>query len=207
MLKRLNKTFRLALLTAALAFAQQVNAIQIDGTIDFTGGVSISQTGTTAAVHFFPSASVDGEPFASNPTGHYSEIMPGTDATFTDFSYDTLTLALTPTSLNVWEVVDDGVTYTFTLDHLSSATLADPQYGTMIQGTGVANITGGVIDFDPTPGTFVLAGSGTSTRFRFSSGTSVSPGSGTSVPDGGSAVALLGITMIGLEGLRRGLIA
>ncbi len=67
-----------------------------------------------------------------------------------------------------------------------------------ITGTGTLNGAG----FDSTPGTWAFsaqsAGGIHQASFTFSADTT-----GAGVPDGGSAVALLGIALVGLEGLRR----
>ena len=65
-----------------------------------------------------------------------------------------------------------------------------------VDGTGTISGNG----FDMTNGTwsFTTQNPSAHARFSFSAATG-------SVPDGGSAVALLGIALVGIEGLRRGL--
>jgi VPDSG-CTERM motif len=68
----------------------------------------------------------------------------------------------------------------------------------MIDITGTGTLTGN--GFDPTPGAWEFTSQSALGRrhltFSFSADTSA-------VPDGGSAVALLGIALVGVEALRR----
>ena len=94
-----------------------------------------------------------------------------------------------------WSFVFGGNTYTFNLLALTSGHV---QSGSMaFTGTGTAFINGG----GPSPANWSLQGStGTGFRFTLSSSTTGALGA---VPDGGSAVALLGIALVGVEALRR----
>jgi hypothetical protein len=86
----------------------------------------------------------------------------------------------------------------FTFDLLSATVLVQNSKTLSIEGTGTVSGNG----FDPTAmdWSFTTQSSGGKTRTTFSfSGNGVAVG----VPDGGSAVALLGLALIGIEFLRR----
>ena len=91
---------------------------------------------------------------------------------------------------NFWQV--DGFVF-----NLSSSSIS-MQGGGSVTVNGTGTITGN--GFDVTSGTwsFTTQNPSAHARFSFSAATG-------SVPDGGSAVALLGIALVGIEGLRRGL--
>ena len=83
---------------------------------------------------------------------------------------------------------------------LDTATI-DTQNSHLLSITGTGTLSGA--GFDPTPGTWAFSAQSAAgihqASFTFSADTNTGPG----VPDGGSAVALLGIALVGLEGLRR----
>ncbi len=87
----------------------------------------------------------------------------------------------------------------FTFD-LTSSTL-DFQSGSFLNASGTGWITGN--GYDATPGSwwFTAQLPEADGRFSYSAGTSANPGS--NVPDGGSAFALLGLALGGMEALRR----
>ena len=91
---------------------------------------------------------------------------------------------------NFWQV--DGFVFNLT----SSSIMMQGGGSVTVAGTGT--ITGN--GFDMTSGTwsFTTQNPSAHARFSFSAATG-------SVPDGGSAVALLGIALVGIECLRRGL--
>jgi hypothetical protein len=84
----------------------------------------------------------------------------------------------------------------FTFDLLSATVLVQNAKTLSIEGTGIVSGNG----FDPTAMDFTTQSSGGKTRTTFSfSANGVAVG----VPDGGSAVALLGLALTGIELLRR----
>lgn len=114
--------------------------------------------------------------------------------TYTNFSYTTGGGPTTPaTPFTLWSFTSGTHTYTFELDS-NIAEGANTASVFQVSGTGTAFIDGG----DPSAGTWTLTGSPGSGSFKFvaASVTSV-------VPDGGSAVALLGIALAGIEAARR----
>jgi hypothetical protein len=93
-----------------------------------------------------------------------------------------------------WTYTSGGHTYTFTLTGLTNVHTA----ATSMSATGVGYV---VVD---NTGPHIAASwstSGTGANFMYNNTTSIV--STTTVPDGGSAVALLGVAMTGIEGLRR----
>jgi hypothetical protein len=95
-----------------------------------------------------------------------------------------------------WEV--QGFTFTLT----SSSLLFQDADGLVVAGSGV--VSG--YTYDPTPGLWsFLTEPGVTPKFRFSTSAGVKGASpnGASVPDGGTTVTLLGLSLLGLYGARR----
>jgi hypothetical protein len=92
---------------------------------------------------------------------------------------------------NFWQV--DGFVFNLTSSNISM------QGGGSVTVNGTGTISGN--GFDLTSGTwsFTTQNPSASSRFSFSAA------AGQAVPDGGSGVALLGIALVGIECLRRGL--
>ena len=180
----------LAMVSCAL-LAQQAHAFS--GTVEFTGSASASGAsgaGTTT-ITFSNPWHVTTDPNAA-PDGAYTGTA-GTAATMFSFSFtgDGATATLTAPVTPMWSFVFGGNTYTFNLDALSNGHV---QSGSMsFSGTGFAFINGA----DATSASWSLQGSSSGGfTFRLSSST-------TAAPDGGSAVALLGLAFAGVEGTRR----
>jgi VPDSG-CTERM motif len=190
----------LASLTAmvvAAGFALSAQATQITGTIGFTdpnGGTVKTVSGTTT-VHLNTGATVN---FG---TDTYSTILNGTSATFKDIAFtgsgtsSTLTASVTP----AWLVVSGANNFSFDLTSLFSTSMGvmSGVHSFTLSGSGVAHATG----FEDTNAVFSLqgTGSGAVTFTIFQASTTAIPG----VPDGGSAVALLGLGLVAVEALRR----
>ena len=97
----------------------------------------------------------------------------------------------------LWEFSAGGITYSFDLTSLTYANI-ESAWGVnaeALSGVGIAHATG----LEDSQGTFSLMGVGVgygkTFQFKFISGSSV--------PDGGSTAALLGLTLVGVEILRR----
>ena len=180
---KLSKTFLAVLATGVLScalFSQQAHANTIQGNITFTGGVRLD-TGNPNTAHSVTSFKntvvfgVDGD--------FDTFINPGDSATFS------APWVFSAPKAGLWSVGG------FTFNLLSS---------TVSQGNGFLNVSGtGTISgngFDGTSGTFRFStqspGSGRPPIFSFSAASQ-------GVPDGGSAVALLGLALTGMEVLRR----
>jgi hypothetical protein len=182
-MKNLTKTMlavlALGLLSCAL-FSQQAQANTIQGSITFSGGATLD-TGNANTAHAVTSfqntvvQSVDGD--------FDTFINPLDSATFSaSWVFD----PSTPTAA-LWSVGG------FTFDLLTS---------TFVRGGGFLNVSGsGTISgngFNGTSGTFNFStqNPGPGGIFSFSAASQ-------GVPDGGSAAALLGIALTGIEVLRR----
>jgi hypothetical protein len=201
-------TKRLAVLAGGLLscsfFCQQAQATPINGTINFSGSVTLSKNPAmmTSSLVF------TGPAFTTLATGDYASVTPGTstNGSFTNFTFNDISLAITSpaTPFVEWSFVFGGKTYQFLLDSpLSSGNVTlghggpNPSpWSFAVSGTGTATATG----FDDTFGTFTLSGTGTGAHLTFAGSFSAL---GVTVPDGGATVALLGIALVGVEVLRR----
>ena len=186
------KKIILTLVVAGCAALISQQAYAVTGSIEFTGAMAGSTTKGTTTITFTNPWHVfvgDGD-YAGVPST--SNGGPATAATFNSFSYtgNGLTATLVAPVTPQWTFTYLGVTYSFDLSSLTNAVLTAT--GFTAQGNGTANI-----GTDSSPATWTIQGSGTKFTFTFSSSTT------TAVPDGGSAVALLGIALTGIEAGRR----
>lgn len=179
---KLSKTVLAALTIGVLScglFSQQAQAALITGNINFAGSVTFDgPLGTANAVTSFINTHVE-----SGGTGDFAGIPINTPvAMAASWTFD----PSTPTP-GLWSVGG------FTFNLLSSVIVFQSPQGLIITGTGIVSAAG----FDDTAmdWSFTSQKSGTGT-FSFSANS-------TAVPDGGSAVALLGIALTGIEVLRR----
>jgi hypothetical protein len=181
-----------------LAFSQNASACRhplppvtlasaIDGSITFAGAVQFDinslATATRVNTWFDSNGNAGFSTVQLGATGAFAGILAGTQATM---AQPWIFNPSTPTP-GLWSVGG------FTFDLLSSTVVTHIAAFLNITGTGIISGNG----FDPTAGTW-----------SFSSQTPGGPifsfsASSSTVPDGGSAVALLGIAFIGVEVLRR----
>jgi hypothetical protein len=191
---KLSKTILAVLATGALAcglFSQQAQATQISGDIQFAGEVQFdtnSLATATRVVTWFDVFHNAGFSSVTSGTGDFAGIAPGTQAAM---AQPWIFNPSTPTP-GLWSVGG------FTFDLLSSTVVTQNASTLVIEGTGIVSGNG----FDPTAmdWSFTTQSSGGRTRTTFSfSGNGVAVG----VPDGGSAVALLGMALVGIELVRR----
>lgn len=108
-------------------------------------------------------------------------------ALFNDFTFSPLPLGGAP----VWTVQSGNFSF-----NLTSVGVDRENNGLLLSGIGVVSSTIGGLD--DTAGTFFfsLQGNLNDANFSWSSNTA-------SVPEGGAAIALLGLSLLGLEGARR----
>jgi hypothetical protein len=194
-MKNLTKTI-LAVLAAGLVTSalstQEAQAAKINGKIDFAGATQFDSKSLANATRVVKWRDVNGNLGFSNVadvTGNFSSIALGTQATMATswiFSPSTPTPGL-------WSVGG------FTFNLLSSTVVTQTSTFLNITGTGIISGNG----FDPTEGTWAFTSqnaggthTGTHTFFSFSANAA-------SVPDGGSAVALLGMGLGVIEFVRR----
>jgi hypothetical protein len=173
------------------------NATQINGTVGFTSAANT--TGGT----FVPDGSGGGTVIFNNPlhvnfgTDDYSTVPVGTAATFSNITFDSAGHLVGGGNIPEWTFTVGATAYSFDLLSLQSASFHSGNPNALaLMGQGTAHITG----FDDTFATFALQGTGKGFTFTIlqASNTAVP-----NVPEGGSGLALLGLGLIAVEGLRR----
>jgi len=179
------KKIILAVLATAFISAQ---AYAFSGTISFSGDMAQNTHKGVTTNHFM-------NPWFTNAgnTDAYASVPAGVSTTVMNFSFtgnNTLSPALVGGPIiSQWSFTFAGVTYSFDLEVLTSA-FSTP--GSIAEsGTGTAHI-----GTQTSSATWALDGTGS--HFNFSATIHT-----TATPDGGSAVALLGIALAGIEGVRR----
>jgi hypothetical protein len=196
---KLKTTSRIgAAVVAAIALTSAAHAAFItgqinmgtDGTVAGSGVVYQDSAGVTTT-NLALAAGVKSwvAPVVSSTSGAFTSITNGTAVTFaTPWIFDPST-AYTP----LWTVGN------FTFD-LSSSVFSKPVIGgktfLVVAGTGV--IKNSVDGYDDTPGSWEFSSQGKAAGGVFSWSSST-----TSVPDGGTTIALLGFSLLGLHGVRR----
>ena len=182
----------------AAGFALSAQATQINGTIGFTsapnssGGSLVNNGGGSFTLNFSNPQHVD---FGN---GDYTGTV-GATATFAPITF-TNGGGLTSTNTPEWTFTIGATTYSFDLLSLMTATFhVDPithVSALTLMGDGTVHITG----LEDTEAIFALEATGHRLSFAIlqPSNTAVPE-----TPDAGSTVALLGIGLIAVEGLRR----
>jgi hypothetical protein len=197
-MKNLPKTI-LAIIAAGLvasAFSTHAQAARINGSIDFAGSVRFNSSALQTATHLQDATRVAqwrdvfGNVGFSNvaaTSGDFAGIALGTQASMATpwiFSPSTATPGL-------WSVGG------FTFDLLSSTVVA--QTATFLNITGTGFISGNGFTSTAATWAFTVQNAGGSHDFFSFSANSATQG----VPDGGSAVALLGVGLGLIEFIRR----
>jgi hypothetical protein len=184
----------LTAMVVASSLAVSAHATQISGTIGFTSasgssGGFVTKAGNDITLHFNNPMRVN-----FNTDDYLGTINSTVD--FASVAFDNTTGALISPNIPEWSFTIGATTYSFDLLSASGHFQGGASSALTIMGQGVAHITG----FDDTVAMFSLQGTGTGFTFTIlqASNTAV-PG----VPEGGSAVALLGLGLVALEGLRR----
>src|SRR6266478_8188044 len=181
---KLSKTILAVLATGVLScglFGQQAQAASINGDIQFAGETHFdtnSLATATKVVTWFDVFHNAGFSSVTSGTGDFAGIAPGTSAAMAQWTFN----PSTPTP-GLWSVGG------FTFDLLSSTVVTQNASTLVLTGTGIVSGNG----FDPTAMDWAFttqsSGGRTGTTFSFSS-------NGVVVPDGGSAVALLGLALV-----------
>jgi hypothetical protein len=188
---KLSKTTLAVLATGLLScalFSQQAQATAIQGNINFAGAVQFDTNSLATAARV-------GTWFDSNGNAGFSSVQAGGTGDFAGIPAGTQATMAQPWIFNtptpgLWGC--GGLTF----DLLSSTIVTQNANFLIITGTGIVSGNG----FDPTSmeWSFTIQSARGKTRTIFSfSANSVA------VPDGGSAVALLGLALTGIEVLRR----
>lgn len=197
-MRNLSKTILAVLATGLLScglFCQQTQAFE--GSVSFFGAAhadhNSTQTGPATHITF------DGAWSVIANSGDYATGggSIGSVTTMHDFAFmgtgDTVALMPGSPMQPEWMFVSSGNGHTYSFE-LLALTNGSVTAGSMsFSGTGLAFKDGG----DASVASWALQGSGGKFTFKFSSSTT------TAVPDGGSAVALLGIALAGIEVVRR----
>jgi hypothetical protein len=187
-MKNLSKTILMTAIITCGLFCQHVQASQITGNITFTGSCTLNtnSAGTATMVTGWHGLGAGGLPQVMSHDGSFNGSVTDGDSVTIAFPWSFNSGAVP----NFWQV--DGFVF-----NLTSSSIAMQGAGSVtVNGTGTISGNG----FDLTSGSWSFTTQNPSAHSRFS----FSASSG-SVPDGGSAVALLGIALVGIEGLRRSL--
>jgi VPDSG-CTERM motif len=202
-MKTPRKTILTLLATGLLSctlLCQHAGAVPISGEVDMSGTVFLNNValGSATATTGYGPVTVGGI-----PTGSFAGTA-GDSVTWTPFGWNPPTVPVIP----LWTYHDlvTGFTYSFNLSTVSVAPgMPQTNFFLNLVGTGTLLITGPGSTFDPTPGTwsFTISNStgGPHDNFAFTFANSQTA----VAPDSGSAVALLGIALAGIEGVRRAL--
>ena len=190
---KLSKTLLAILTTGMLScglFSQQAHATAIQGNINFAGSVHLNNNNlalATSVVTWLDSFNNAGK----------STVVPGNDGDFAGIPAGTSATMAQPWTFNpsapclgLWSVGG------FTFDLVTATVVSQSNTFLNVLGTGIVSGNG----FDPTQATwsFTVNNSNGRPKIMFSFAANAD-----AVPDGGSAVALLGLTLTGLEVLRR----
>jgi len=184
-----------ASLLVALALGSAANAAFITGGISFTGaytpqnasGVAVSDLNLAKKIAF-------GATTVGSGSGTFAAIPGGTSVSM--FS----PLVFSPPTLpgsNLWSVTNAGIVYSFLLTSMINGGVTGTYpavQGLSLSGTGTLSATG----FQATPGTWIGTFNSGGGTFTWSSSTASSP-----VPDGGTTMSLLGLSLLGLYTARR----
>jgi hypothetical protein len=186
-------------LAAILAMTSASHAGMISGSINFSssadGGVIFQDSDGNTTTNLSTAKGIQSWVFPEVEVGSGSfDVVPdGTSVLFSEQWAFNPTTSKTP----LWTIAGPG-NFAF---HLSSADIAfQNDFFLAIRATGTLTGT----NHDPTPATWLFTTQGVATQGKFSWSSSVVA---KPVPDGGTTVALLGGSLLGLFGLRRWLSA
>ena len=165
-----------------------VEAIPINGSINFSGTAVGTQSGGTSTLTF------NNPMLVTSRTGDYAAagVPLGTPANWAPISWtgSGTGAALTPGAQLEWQFTSGGTTFQFTLIALQSATMTSNTL--TLAGSGILTMNG-AFNRDPTNGSFSFQATGNNFTFRI----------GQAVPESGSTIRFLPLALAGLELLRR----
>jgi hypothetical protein len=182
-----------ASLLAALGLTAAANAAFIQGTIDFAGSaimvdssnVVTSDLAAACAVQSWPAA------FVLSTDGNYAGVPLGTTVTLAT----PWTFCPPGPETPLWSINGyAGMTF----DLVSATVVTQNSAFLNIKGSGIAHMVG----YDDTPGTWLFTSQGSAgsdNKFSWSSNSAVTP-------DGGTTMALFGVSLLGLGAVRRKLL-
>ena len=162
-------------------------AVDVHGDINLSGTATLNGAGATdATVITFNSAQTEED----GSTFDYAGIADSTPVTMAELDFDAVGYVGDLSIPDLWSFTIGSVTYSF---DLTKITYNSNDSGRLnINGYGIAKIT----DKTDTAGTFVFTQMG-------GGPTEISFSSSTNVPDSGTTVAFLGLSMLGLAGVAR----
>lgn len=186
---KLNKLMKVIIPTALLALASSASAAFISGSIAFSGGFNTTPTVNdllnATGLTFSGVTVTSGTQF-----GDYASVPNNQAATFNPLTFSPPTVGV-----QLWTFTIGATTYSFDIGSMGVMGPGPAPFGggtsLALGGHGTAYITG----FDPTPGRWQVTANQNRQSLSFSSGADV--------PDGGTSIALLGASLLGLAGLRR----
>ena len=192
------KTLAIAITAIILVFGMTTDAGQVNGNLTFSGTVNFNTTsaGTATAVTAWHFAGNSGSPYVSAADGDFAATL-GTSTTFAmPWSFVSGPLP------GFWKV--GGFTFDLTESSITSQGFDTHHNGyVFVSGTGLVSGNG----FRPTFGTWSFttqdpSAGGRRPVFSFSASTAAA-----AVPEGGATLGLLGFALVGVEAIRRRLIA
>jgi hypothetical protein len=180
-----------ALLAGALALlSQPAQAVQITGDVQFNGSADLNNDALASATRVDAYTDVT----VASRSGDLTSLAVGTPVTmFAPWNFNSGPVA------NFWQAGG------FRLDLISSS--VSQQSSSLLFVTGTGTLFGTNFDATPAVYTFTITSADGSTPggiYGFSASTAARP---TGVPDGGSALLLLGVAISGIELARRKLMA
>ena len=182
---------RISIILASLFAAGAASAAPITGSIkiaSFNDSLFTFNT-TTNQITFGGGPAVQNSQVNDTPTGSYSTAGVALSASvhYNSFNYGTVSGPLVVTPL--WATLS-GTAASFNL--LSITSITEGSGGVVLTGNGTAILAG----FDNTSANWTFSASSQGGVFNWSSTNS-------RVPDGGATLALLGLSVLGLGGVRR----
>jgi hypothetical protein len=200
-MKTLSKTILTVLATGFLSctlLCQNAGAVPITGSVDMSGTAFLNNValGSATATTGYMGVTVGGI-----PTGAFTGTF-GDSVTWSVFGWNPSTTPVSP----LWHYMDAGTGFTYTFNLGSVSVMSQSNTFLNLLGSGTLFITGPGSPYDAagTSGVWSFTISnptgGPHDTFAFTFANSQ-----TAVPDSGSAVALLGIALAGIEGVRRAL--
>jgi hypothetical protein len=192
-MKNLPKSILAVVATALIScslFSEQAQAVPVTGLVRFSGNTTVD----AARTEFLSFTNVFVQNGAPNATGDFAGSQ-GSSVIMSGFQYNPFTAPVTP----LWSFVFGGTTFSFDLN--TASVVQNLNNFISISGSGIMYASG-AITRDPTFGLFTLTATNTDGGFEFGFASETR-----AAPEGGSALALLGIALVGVEALRRKLAA
>jgi hypothetical protein len=188
-----------ASLLVALGLTAAANAAFINGGISFAGDYTVQNSSSVDVTLLSLGSQIAfvNPGVTTSRGGNFTIIPAGSPVTMA-----TPLIFVPPTvpGGNLWSVTDGTDTFTFLLNSMTVDPIeTGPPEAVRIHGTGDVSYTGPNGPFQTTPGSWVANFSSGGGSFAWSSTT-------VSTPDGGTTMALFGVSLLGLGAIRRKLL-